>query len=212
MSALQRIFGRDTKFYDLLEAGAAAAKQSATTLVAVLPKLSSSPSNEVLTELSLARRKHKRIAQDTTEELCKNFITPLEREDIEALSTALFKISKVVEKIGERLLIGPPGVDFQSIGRQIAMLEQASAVVAKMVTELRAKSHGELIRDDYERLQAIEGDADKLMNDLLRTIYHADTDPRVLVFTKDLYELIERGVDRCRDAGSVVFHVTPKYS
>jgi uncharacterized protein Yka (UPF0111/DUF47 family) len=212
MSALQRIFGRDTKFYDLLETGAAAAKQSATTLVAVLPKLSSSPSNEVLTELSLARRKHKRIAQDTTEELCKNFITPLEREDIEALSTALFKISKVVEKIGERLLIGPKGVDFQSIGHQIAMLEQASAVVAKMVTELRAKSHGELIRDDYERLQTIEGDADKLMNDLLRTIYHADTDPRVLVFTKDLYELIERGVDRCRDAGNIVFHVTLKYS
>ncbi len=92
------------------------------------------------------------------------------------------------------------------------MLEQASQVVAKMVNEIRAKSHGEVIRDDYERLQAIEGDADKLMNDLLRSIYHGDTDPRVLVFTKDLYELIERGVDRCRDAGNVVFHVTLKYS
>jgi uncharacterized protein len=212
MSALQRIFGRDTKFYDLLESGANAARQSASILVELLPKLTGNPSTEVLSDLSLARRKHKRISQDTTEELCKNFITPLEREDIEALSTALFKISKVVEKIGERLLVGPQGVDFQSIGRQIAMLEQASVVVAKMVTEIRAKSHGEQIRDDYEKLQAIEGDADKLMNELLRSIYHGNTDPRVLVFTKDLYELIERGVDRCRDAGSVVFHVTLKYS
>ena len=212
MSALQRIFGRDTKFYDLLEGGAEAAKQSASTLVALLPKLSAEPSAEILTELSLARRKHKRIAQDTTEELCKNFVTPLEREDIEALSTALFKISKTVEKIGERLLVGPVGVDFQTIGRQIGMLEQASAVVAKMVNEIRAKSHGELIRDDYERLQAIEGDADKLMNDLLRSIYHGNADYRVLVFVKDLYELIERGIDRCRDAGYVVFHVALKYS
>lgn len=212
MSALQRIFGRDTKFYDLLEAGAGAAKQSASILVGLLPKLTGNPSTEVLSELSLARRKHKRISQDTTEELCKNFVTPLEREDIEALSTALFKISKVVEKIGERLIVGPKGVDFNNIGRQIAMLEQASAVVAKMVSEIRAKSHGEQIRDDYERLQAIEGDADKLMNELLRSIYHGEIDPRVLVFTKDLYELIERGVDRCRDAGSVVFHVTLKYS
>lgn len=212
MSALQRIFGRDTKFYELLEGGAAAAKHSASTLVGLLPKLSADPSAEVLTELSLARRKHKRIAQDTTEELCKNFVTPLEREDIEALSTALFKISKTVEKIGERLLVGPAGVDFQSIGRQIAMLEQASTVVAKMVSEIRAKSHGEMIRDDYERLQAIEGDADKLMNDLLRSIYHGNADYRVLVFVKDLYELIERGIDRCRDAGYVVFHVALKYS
>jgi uncharacterized protein Yka (UPF0111/DUF47 family) len=212
MSALQRIFGRDTKFYDLLEASAAAAKQSASILVGLLPKLSGNPPTEVLTELSLARRKHKRISQDTTEELCKNFVTPLEREDIEALSTALFKISKTVEKIGERLIVGPTGVDFQSIGRQIGMLEQASAVVAKLVGEIRAKSHGEVIRDDYEKLQAIEGDADKLMNELLRSIYHQDTDPRVLVFTKDLYELIERGVDRCRDAGSIIFYVALKYS
>ncbi len=212
MSAFQRIFGRDTKFYDLLESGAAAAKQGATILVGLLPKLSSNPSTEILTELALARRKHKRISQDTTEELCKNFVTPLEREDIEALSTALFKISKTVEKIGERLLVGPRGVDFTNIGRQITMLEQATDVVAKMVNGIRAKSHGEQIRDEYERLQAIEGDADKLMNELLRSIYHGDTDPRVLVFTKDLYELIERGVDRCRDAGSVVFHVTLKYS
>lgn len=213
MSALQRIFGRDTKFYDLLEAGAAAAAQSASILVGLLPKLSgNSASTDVLTELALARRKHKRISQDTTEELCKNFVTPLEREDIEELSTALFKISKTVEKIGERLTVGPDGVDFNAIGRQVAMLEQASKVVSKMVGEIRAKSHGEIIRDDYERLQAIEGDADKLMNELLRSIYHGDTDPRVLVFTKDLYELIERGVDRCRDAGNVVFHVTLKYS
>src|SRR5690349_4165082 len=100
MSALQRIFGRDTKFYDLLEAGAAAAAQSASILVGLLPKLSgNSACVDVLTELALARRKHKRISQDTTEELCKNFVTPLEREDIEELSTALFKISKTVEKI-----------------------------------------------------------------------------------------------------------------
>ena len=212
MSALQRIFGRDTKFYDLLEGGAAAARQSASILVGLLPKLPGNPSTEILAELAVARRKHKRISQETTEELCKNFVTPLEREDIEALSTALFKISKTVEKIGERLLVGPAGFDFNSVGRQIAMLEKAAEVVSKMVVELRAKSHGELIRDDYERLQAIEGDADKLMNELLRGIYHGDTDPRVLVFAKDLYELIERGVDRCRDAGYVVFHVTLKYS
>ena len=212
MSALQRIFGRDTKFYDLLEAGAAAARQGATILVGLLPKLSGNPSTEILTELSLARRKHKRISQETTEELCKNFVTPLEREDIESLSTALFKISKTVEKIGERLLVGPSGVDFTNIGRQITMLEQACEVVARMVGEIRARSHGEAIRDDYEKLQAIEGDADKLMNELLRSIYRAEVDPRVLVFSKDLYELIERGVDRCRDAGNVVFHVTLKYS
>ena len=213
MSALQRIFGRDTKFFDLLESGAAAAKQSASILVAIFPKLSSEgASSDVLTDLAQARRKHKRISQQTTEELCKNFVTPLEREDIEALSTALYKITKNVEKIGERLLIGPTGTDLKLVSRQITMLEKAAEVVVAMVNQIRAKSHGEQIRDDYERLQAIEGDADKLMNELLRALYHGSSDARVVVYWKDLYELLEKGIDRCRDAGYVVFHVALKYS
>lgn len=212
MSALQRIFGRDTKFYDLLETSAAAARQSATILSGLLPKLSSAATAESLADLAQARRKHKRIAQETTEALCKNFVTPLEREDIEALSTALYKISKNVEKIGERLIISPAGADPQSISRQIGMLEQATEVVEKMVGELRAKTHGEMIRDDYERLQGIEGDADKLMNELLRELYHGTGDARLVVYWKDLYELTEKGIDRCRDAGYVIFHVALKYS
>ena len=111
MSALQRIFGQDTKFFDLLEASSAAAKQSAAILVALLPALQGNPVSTVLVDLSQARRRHKRISQETTEQLCKNFVTPLDREDIEALSTALYKISKIVEKIGERLVISPSGAN-----------------------------------------------------------------------------------------------------
>lgn len=212
MSALQKIFGRDTRFFDLLEGGAAAAKHSASILVALLPNLTGNPSNEVLSDLAQARRKHKRISQQTTEELCKNFVTPLEREDIEALSTALYKITKNVEKIGERLVISPVGSDLKVVARQVSMLEKATEVVVGMVDQLRAKSHGEVIRDTYEVLQTIEGDADKLMNELLRELYHGDSDARAVVFWKDLYELLEKGIDRCRDAGYVVFHVALKYS
>jgi uncharacterized protein Yka (UPF0111/DUF47 family) len=92
------------------------------------------------------------------------------------------------------------------------MLEQAAGVVGEMVATIRAKSHGERIKDTYERLQTIEGDADKLMNDLLRDLYHGAMDARVIVYWKDLFELLEKGIDRCRDAGYVVFHVALKYS
>jgi uncharacterized protein Yka (UPF0111/DUF47 family) len=180
--------------------------------VAVFPKLTANPASDVLDDLSQARRKHKRISQQTTEELCKNFVTPLEREDIEALSTALYKITKTVEKIAERLLISPTGTDLNLVSRQIIMLEKAAEMVVIMVNQLRTKSHGEEIRDAYERLQSIEGDADKLMNELLRELYHGSGDARAIVFWKDLYELLEKGIDRCRDAGYVVFHVALKYS
>jgi uncharacterized protein Yka (UPF0111/DUF47 family) len=212
MSALDRLFGKDTRFYDLLEAGAAAARAATQELGRLIPRLSNPSDPDLLGGLAQCRRKHKRVSQDTTEALCKTFVTPLEREDIEALSTALYKITKTIEKIGERLTISPPGIQTEQFQRQLKMLENAADLVGEMVRHLRAKSHGEEIRDEYERLQGIEGDADKLMNELLRGLYHGSVDPRVVVFLKDLFELIEKGIDRCRDAASVVFHVALKYS
>jgi uncharacterized protein Yka (UPF0111/DUF47 family) len=212
MTALKRLFGRDDKFYRMLESSAAEAHIGAAALVRLVAALNQGPLDAVLGDLDQSRRKHKRISQEITEQLCSTFATPLEREDIETLSTSLYKISKTIEKIGERLTICPPGLNMDAISRQIALLEQGTAVLEKMVGELRSQGHGELIRDSHERIQTIEGDGDRIMNELLRDLYHGQADARTVVFLKDIYELLEKGIDRCRDAGAVLFHIVLKNS
>lgn len=63
------------------------------------------PAAQNLDALKLVRRKDKKITEEINEALCKTFVTELEREDIEALSNALYKIPKTVEKIAERFVI-----------------------------------------------------------------------------------------------------------
>jgi uncharacterized protein Yka (UPF0111/DUF47 family) len=196
----------------LLESSAAQAQAGAASLGKLLATLNQGPTEAIVGDVDQGRRKHKRISQEITEALFQTFSTPLEREDIEELSNALYKISKNVEKIAERLTLSPKGVNFDSIRRQIGLLEQGTAVVAKMTGELRAKDHLEAIRDGYERIQAIEGDADRIMNEVLRELYHGQDDARTVVFSKDMYELVEKGIDRCRDAGAVLFHIVLKNS
>jgi uncharacterized protein Yka (UPF0111/DUF47 family) len=133
-------------------------------------------------------------------------------ESTSNLPYAFTTISKTVEKAGERLTLCPPGTHAETIRRQVALLEQATAVLVRMVGELRSKAHGELIREHYERIQAIEGDADRVMNELLYELYHGQADARSVVFFKDIYELLEKGVDRCRDAGAVLFQIVLKNS
>ena len=177
----------------------------------LLEQLGKAPVEDTLNDLGQLRRKHKRTTQELTALLTREFHTPLEREDIEALSTALYKITKTIEKIAERMVICPPGAEPNQVAVQIVLLERGTAIVAQMVGNLR-RSLREEIKDDYERLQAIESDADRLMNELLRSLYRGDSDARSLVFWKDIYELLEKGIDRCRDAGYVVFHVVLKNS
>lgn len=211
MISLKRIFGHDEKFYDLLEESADEAKNSASLLVRLLPKIDQHLA-EPLAELAQSRRKHKRITTEITTQLCRNFVTPLEREDIEALSHALYRIPKNIEKIGELLHIAPLKITSDRIARQVSVLEQAAVAVSSMVHALRKKAPVEDISGTFDRLQTLEGDADKLMTEQLRELYQSTADAKEIIVLKDIYELLEKVIDRCRDAGNVAFQVVLKYS
>jgi uncharacterized protein Yka (UPF0111/DUF47 family) len=63
-----------------------------------------------------------------------------------------------------------------------------------------------------DRLQYVEGEADKLMNELLRDLYSGQFDALRAIVLRDLYELMEKVIDRCRDVGNVVMHIVLKNS
>ena len=50
------------------------------------------------------------------------------------------------------------------------------------------------------------------MAELLKELYSGKFPPLTVIILKDLYELLERVVDRCRDAGNVVANVVLKNS
>ncbi len=212
MLSIKKLLGHDEKFFDLLEASAQQADSSVHHLVGLLAKLEKHDSPQSLEEFVHSRRKDKKITQELTEQLCKTFITPLEREDIQALAAALYKIPKTVEKIGERILICPGDLHGRSFGKHLQLLDQAAEAVLAMVKELRNGTDAATAREMNARLQTIEGDADKLELDLLRDLYHGDYEAKQIIFLRDLYELLEKVIDRCRDAGNIILQVVLKYS
>jgi uncharacterized protein Yka (UPF0111/DUF47 family) len=213
MQWLKKIFGKEDKFFDLLEAGAEEAKTSVNLLSRYLQTLSTGTTTQAnLDEFVQARRKEKRIRHQTTEELSKTFVTPLEREDIEALSFALYRIPKSVEKIVERLSIYPGRVPHTAFQRQAELLTLASEAVVFMVKELRGGTNIEKIREANDRLQYAEGEADKVMLTLLKELYHGPYEAKELVILQELYELVEQAVDRCRNAGNIVVQIVLKHS
>jgi len=212
MFSIRKLLGQDDKFFDLLEASAQQADSSVHELVALLAQVEHGASPQSLEAFVHSRREDKRITQELTEQLCKTFITPLEREDIQALAAALYKIPKTVEKIGERILMCPEDLHGRSFAKQVEFLDQAAEAVLAMVKELRKGTDIATVRDMNDNLQTIEGDADKLELDLLRDLYHGNYDTKHMIFLRDLYDLLEKVIDRCRDAGNIVLQVVLKYS
>jgi uncharacterized protein Yka (UPF0111/DUF47 family) len=211
MISIGRFLGHDQKFYDLLEASAKQADTSVHHLVDLLAQIDNKRSAD-LAAFAQSRREDKRITQELTEELTKTFITPLEREDIQALAASLYKIPKTVEKIGERMLICPQDLPKPTFARQVELLDRAAETVLAMVKQLRKGMNVGTAREMNAKLQTIEGDADELELELLRDLYQGSYDAKHIIFLRDLYELLEKVIDRCRDAGNVVLQVVLKHT
>jgi uncharacterized protein Yka (UPF0111/DUF47 family) len=209
MFSLQRLLGKEDMFFGLLEASA----QEAHTSVQALVKLSKALDKPIeLEEFSRSRRKDKEITATIRNALYTTFVTALEREDIESLCNALYRIPKTVEKFSERVLVSPQLVGSVDFSRQISLLAEATECVLKMVQSLRKGVNLEEIKALNDTLQQVEGEADKAILALYRDLFSGRYDPLKVIVLKDLYELLEKIIDRCRDAGNVISHIALKNS
>lgn len=209
MFSLQRLLGKEDMFFELLEASAQEARASVQALV----RLSKALDQPVeLEQFAQARRKDKEIVAQIRHAVYTTFVTALEREDIEALCSALHRIPKTVEKFSERLRLVPQHVRGMDFSRQIHLLDRATDCVVQMVKSLRKGVNLDEIRTLNERLQQVEGEADNAIMELYRDLFSGRYEALRVIVLKDLYELLEKIIDRCRDAGNVVSQIVLKNS
>src|SRR3546814_18970367 len=95
MFSRQTIFGQGKQFYALLDEAAAAAYDSTRALHAML----SEPGRvHALDAFKLARQRERDASDKISTALADSFITPIEREDIEALASALYQTPQPVNR------------------------------------------------------------------------------------------------------------------
>jgi len=207
--SLASLFGKSDRFFELLSASAKSAHQSIEALARLLKE---SDGNISLAELSVARRNEKKNAETISEELVKVFVTALDREDIEALSKALYRIPKTVEKFGERYEITNHIVKAVDFAPQMGIAQEAASVVVRMVDMLPKSPKLEDIKAANDMMQELEGRADQMVLGYLKEIYSGLIDPIRAMAMRDLYDLLEKVIDRCRDACNIVSQIVLKNS
>ena len=79
-----------------------------------------------------------------------------------------------------------------------------------MTQALRAGRNLGGIKALQNQLQTTEGEADDVLLALTRRLYDPGFPPLKAIILKDLFNLNERVVDRCRDAGNVISHALLK--
>jgi uncharacterized protein len=208
MFSLQRIIGGDGDYFTLLEASAEQACQSARALLTLQQQPENAPTLEALT----ISRKESGLAEDIRERLCRSFVTPIDREDIEKLASALYRIPKTLEKFAEQWLVSRSLLRDVDFSPQIRFIIQATGVVLEMVKGVAHTPETATVKVQKDRLQRLEGEADKLLLELCKDLYSGRRDAVQALALGSLHELLEKAIDRCRDASNVVFSMALKLS
>ena len=208
MFSLQTIFGSGQQFYTLLDEAAQAAHDSAKALHTMMKATDRQPA---LDAFKLARLRERAASDKIGQALVDSFITPIEREDIEALGSALYKIPKQIEKFADRYALATQHLEQIDFAPRAAMLEQAAGVVVEMVHELERLDIDRMTALN-DKLRSIENEADRLMLELYREIYSGKLDSLQMFLLKEFFEILEKAIDRCREAGVVAYQIVLKNS
>lgn len=208
MFSLQTIFGSGQQFYTLLDEAAQAAYDSTKALHSMMKAADRQPA---LDAFKLARQRERTASDKISHALVDSFITPVEREDIESLGSALYKIPKQVEKFADRYSLAIQHLEGIDFAPRAAMLEQAAGVVVEMVHDLQ-KMNIDRMTVLNEKLRSLENEADRLMLELYRDIYSGRLDNLQMFLLKEFFEILEKAIDRCREAGVVAYQIILKNS
>lgn len=207
MRTLHTLFSARSRIFDLLQASAEAALLSAQAARRLVPH---GDAAVAIAAIAGARQRERDLAAEIGQELVDAFVTVLDREDVEAINGAISRIPKTIAKFAARYALVAGRLDGIDFAARVEILVGCAEIVATMVGELRNGLRIVPLRALQRQLQALEAQADDLLLDAWRELYLGAADPMRAVMAKDLFEIIEAAIDRCRDAGNLVYAVVLK--
>lgn len=209
MISLQRSLGRPAYFFGLLTDSARLGHQAAEALHRQLSRHGEKPD---LTGVAEARRAGKAVINTFREGLVRHFITPMEREDLEAVAQGLYAIPKVVEKCAERHELSWEKLRDIDFTLESRMLVQATEVVVAMTRALGNRARLAEIKALEARLSQMEDDASHIVLDSTRELYRPDQPPLTTIIATEILEILQNGLEHCGTLGGTMARVLMKNS
>lgn len=211
MFSLAWILPREDKFHRLLEALSAAAQEGAAQLKKLVESRNDTDREAAAAGIHACKVKAKDLSADVTRELCVTFITPFDREDIQDFASNIYKVIKTIDKACE--YVAQHGLDpAVDLAQQADVIVREAEAMQGMMQALIGGGKTELIMKQAELLDALEHEGDEVRGRLMVELFKGTQDARQLILKKDLYDLLERVIDRYRNAAEVALQMALKHA
>lgn len=152
MSFLGRLLPQEDKFFQLMRAASVQAETAATILKNFVESDNDGERTNYGHALAQCKAESKRISEQITKELSLSFITPFDREDIQDLSSNLYKIPKTIDKIRERMALHGLKSHRGDFSRQLELIVQEASAMQDIIDALTRKGAAKTVVEKVAEL------------------------------------------------------------
>ena len=152
------------------------------------------------------------ITHRTYEKMHTTFLTPVDREDIYALVNKMDSIMDVIEATAVRIhLYKVKKIDDQII-KQAKILNEAITKVKEIIHAMRNMKNSKMILDCCVEINTLENAGDVVLRTIMANLFENEKDAIELVKWKDIFQLLEEGIDVCEDVSNIVEGIVLKHA
>jgi hypothetical protein len=208
MGRLSKVFApRDRVFFELFEEAGQNILHAADLLDRMLRNYPDS--KDLARDILICEQEGDRITHDIISRLNHTFVTPIDREDILALASALDDIVDFTEEVADYLGLYKIEAPMDQAIRLAHVLLLASEQVAEAIPRLRGFRDLSHYTVEINRL---ENDGDRITREAVASLFQNGIDPMVVIRWKDLFERLEEAIDAAEHVANILEGIVIKNS
>jgi uncharacterized protein len=198
---------RDREFFDLFEEAGGNILRAAGLLEELLTDFPER--NDLARDILICEQDGDRITHDIIQRLNQTFVTPIDREDIYALASALDDVVDYTEEVA----------DYLGLYKIEAPMEQAQALAhvlhaaARQISEAMPRMRGFKDISHYTvEINRLENDGDRITREAIASLFDNGIDPMVVIRWKDIFERLEEAIDATEHVANILEGIVIKNS
>ena len=191
---------RDRQFFDLFEEAGGNIVRAADLLDRML-RAFPDRGDDLARDILICEQDGDRITHDIIRRLNETFVTPIDREDIYELASALDDVVDFTEEVADYLILYKIEAPMEQAQRLAHVLLESSRAISEAMPRLRGFKDMSHYTVEINRL---ENDGDRIVREAIASLFDNGIDPMVVIRWKDIFASLEASVDACEHVAHVL--------
>lgn len=209
---IKKLLPHDEHFFELLEESAQNLVKGGVELKKLPQCKKQSQREEIAKRIKNIEHDGDLITHNIFSELNSTFVTPLDREDIHELASALDDVLDHIDGCAHRFAMYKITRIPEAFSQLINVLFLSINELKNGVHLLRNLNKNDLLQDSFKKVNEYENQADEIFDQAVADLFAKEKSAIQIIKLKEIMVGLETATDKCEDAANVLEGILIKHN